>query len=984
MTLPSSIEAHLSEAGFTQTELLILRACIDGAPVSLRELAAQSKKSTGVLDQAMKKLMRRKIMVRKKVNGVPKFALASMDAVLQWIEEDVQQKTEGLLRRKQDFKSFVRALQQHDSKPKVEYFEGDEGIARAYNQLLENNSEELLQFLPLDCHEDTACFSQQRVESNRERRRKNMKLRVIAHDTVFDKRFKERDALEQRETKLVSESRCAIDFEKIISGNTVACFNCAEKTAYFINFPELAQSERNLFEMVWGITDVPVAKQAANLQKEDKTIALRKGLYEFFCTKKSIASLFGLVASAALITGLLYANNVRLNTQRMRDQVIAIAATGAGEIDVEDVNAIHTEADIVKPEWEKLVNQLIGIRDQNPDVRFVYILRETSDPNTFEFVADADSMDPYAVIDLNNDGIIDDADALNPPGDPYDVSDIPGAINGLKKPYADPKPYQDQWGTFISGHAPIKDELGNTVAVLGVDRIAKDVHQLTRESFSLIGVFLIALLCLLVARLYFFYQSLFSEVKKCCINYKRIFQASIFYFACAAIVTGLLYQTHLHLNTQRIRDKITSVAATAALQIDAADVNKIHVINDAYKPEYAKLVTLMDTIRKQNDQILYIYLIRPTAESGLYEFVADADAIDPFTPIDTDGDGEVTEADQLGVPGLPYDVTQMDALMEGEVTEPVANSKPYTDKWGSFYTAYAPIKNQEGQTIALLAVDMWASKVKEFTQSEFHFALVLPSIFSILFALHVFFFERVLLLRIIGIFKKKSVMYAILSMMVLSLLITLGMYKYTLEIMKDEIGNRLMSIAATAAPEIDANDLKNLNFARDMKTEAYQRVFNKLNEIRDNNEDVTYVYVMKPAQEGMFQFVADADSNYFLPDPNDPDPVDVVPPGMYYDSSLFGKKYANTVMKKPVAEEDFMVDQWGTLLIAAAPIYNEKKQAVAFLGLDMDVTKFKESHKAKFKIWNSFIAILILLFIAKVILPTGGSIRKDNKANWPQ
>jgi hypothetical protein len=419
-----------------------------------------------------------------------------MDAVLRWIEEDVQEKTESLLQRKQDFQSFVCTLEQDGTRPKIEYFHGAQGITQAYEKLLETSSKELLQFLPIESKEEEDPLCKMRVELSRTRRRLGVGLRTITHDTHLGKRFQSRDSFCSRQTKLMQEERCPIPFEKIICGDIVACFHHAEERACFIYFPELASGERAMFEGFW---------------KEER-----------------------------------------------------------GE------------------------------------------------------------------------------------------SNISVSLQETKKP----------------------ESLIDNVRLLG-----------TRGGFlSLCGVVLFALIA------------------------------------------------------------------------------------------------------------------------------------------------------------------------------------------------------------------------------------------------------------------------------------TYGMYMYTFEIMKDEIGTRLMSIAATAAPGIDVEDLENLRVARDMKTEEYQRVFEKLNDIRDRNVDIMYVYIMKPVEnsDGMFVFLADADSNYYLPDPSDPDPIDVVPPGTYYDSRLFGEKYGALVMKEPVAEEDFMQDPWGTLLIAAAPIVDSYNKPYAFLGIDMDVSTFKEAHNAKFKPVFWFFIIISIFCMLKI------------------
>jgi hypothetical protein len=61
-----------------------------------------------------------------------------------------------------------------------------------------------------------------------------------------------------------------------------------------------------------------------------------------------------------------------------------------------------------------------------------------------------------------------------------------------------------------------------------------------------------------------------------------------------------------------------------------------------------------------------------------------------------------------------------------------------------------------------------------------------------------------------------------------------------------ETGQRLMAIAATAAIDFNEADLEQLHFAKDMQTDAYQKVFRKLNEIRNKNPDVSYVYILRP------------------------------------------------------------------------------------------------------------------------------------------
>ena len=56
------------------------------------------------------------------------------------------------------------------------------------------------------------------------------------------------------------------------------------------------------------------------------------------------------------------------------------------------------------------------------------------------------------------------------PGDPFDAAPFPELLLGLEGPTAD-RSYDltDAWGVALSGYAPVLDETGRAIAVLGVD-----------------------------------------------------------------------------------------------------------------------------------------------------------------------------------------------------------------------------------------------------------------------------------------------------------------------------------------------------------------------------------------------------------------------------------------------------------------------------------------------------------------------------------
>lgn len=249
--LPSSIEAYLSEAGFSGTEIVVLKKLLEEDALTLRELAAKTGKSTGVLDQSVKKLLKKNILSRESINDTPKYVLASLNSILTWMEEDMKMKQKMMQRRHENFESFVLSLTVGKKRPEMNYFEGLEGIKRAYTQLLERGGD-IVQYGPTLCMTEDDPLRDFRVQWFRDRRNRGIFSRVITHDNPLGRRFQSRDAFEYRRSILVDEDAYPMYFEKIIIGDTVACFQMEEERACFIRYPAMAEHERMFFERLWN------------------------------------------------------------------------------------------------------------------------------------------------------------------------------------------------------------------------------------------------------------------------------------------------------------------------------------------------------------------------------------------------------------------------------------------------------------------------------------------------------------------------------------------------------------------------------------------------------------------------------------------------------------------------------------------------------------------------------------------------------------
>ena len=174
-----------------------------------------------------------------------------------------------------------------------------------------------------------------------------------------------------------------------------------------------------------------------------------------------------------LVTSSLYAAMQVVFRIAIDERLMAVASVASASFEPFTLDSIVGADDVSSDGYRQTVMQLRRIRSYARDVKFIYILRRTEDPNTMVFVADADSLTPDIPVDLNGDGTINEADTLTFPGDPYDVSQYPEFRQAaFVRPFVDPEFTVEQWGTLLAGTAPIFSQSGmgeSAEYVIGVD-----------------------------------------------------------------------------------------------------------------------------------------------------------------------------------------------------------------------------------------------------------------------------------------------------------------------------------------------------------------------------------------------------------------------------------------------------------------------------------------------------------------------------------
>lgn len=718
--------------------------------MTLRELAAKTGKSTGVLDSASKKLLKKGILGKETVNGTPKLTLSSLEAVVSWVHEDSEHKRAAMERREKDLQSFVDSLSTKVSRADIQHFEGVDGLERAYTKLLEVCGGAMLHFLPVRYTETEDPLRDFLVQFFRVRRRQGTITRVIAHDTPLGRRYQSRDPFEFRQTLLVPESVYAFNTEKVVAGDWVGTINHAEKKAFLIRSLEMAHTERAMFEALWkqemakqkeggeSAAVIPVPKE------EEMKTKMVSAAREFFLSRKSLVVFGGVFVLSALLTFWSYQYTRSLEFRHMQETVKSIAATGASQFDSWDLDALHVEKDWEKPEWQRVVSRLETIRLNNDDLTFVYLFRKVeADPAKMEFIADSHSRYPYANtdentnndVDADNDGKVDPEghDKLQWPGQPY-PDPVDEIFEAHEKPTASREFYEDEFGKVISGFAPVKDSSGRVAGILGVDMKYSLLHERVEDIFKPFIFFLGFFLLLIVVRFGAFNRSLLKEFFKLAQTKVFLTITGIFIVLFVALSYGIYLQT-LNLIRDQTAQRLRAIAATTALQINYRDLEPLRFARDMKRPEYQRVFNILNNVRRENFDIQWAYILRPTSNNQIWEFVVDADS-NHFLPMgdDENQDGIISNSEENVFPGFQYDVS-MTPEINNALIESVAEKDFYSDQWGTYISGYAPINNPQGQGVAIVGFDIVISDVVSIAYQKFIRSLVILLLFLILIAI---------------------------------------------------------------------------------------------------------------------------------------------------------------------------------------------------------------------------------------------------------
>jgi len=179
--------------------------------------------------------------------------------------------------------------------------------------------------------------------------------------------------------------------------------------------------------------------------------------------------------STLLALFIIYGEASRLIFEEIRSKILSLVVNSEQLINSADVQAfIDSGGDTQSSAYQKINGELINIRDFNRRsdiyVEYVYLLGQYPKSNHYFFILDLDASGTKGKTHF---------------GEAYPTRlEMKGDI---VTPFVTTHIYSDEWGTWLTGYAPIYNQEGKRIALLGIDVRTKEIY-LELEKLLLYGL----------------------------------------------------------------------------------------------------------------------------------------------------------------------------------------------------------------------------------------------------------------------------------------------------------------------------------------------------------------------------------------------------------------------------------------------------------------------------------------------------------------
>lgn len=172
-------------------------------------------------------------------------------------------------------------------------------------------------------------------------------------------------------------------------------------------------------------------------------------------------------------------------------------------------------------------------------------------------------------------------------------------------------------------------------------------------------------------------------------------------FFAAGLSNFLIYRFSLASQLDQFREGLKALARTAALMVDPDLLIQVPPNREGINSgQYKFIAEKLRQIKKANPSILFIYTVAKTDTPGVWRFIVDPE------PVSAEGGRKKPTS----YPGDRYDASLFPEMLMA-FDGPSADSRLMADDWGVTLSGYAPIRDKDGDAVAVLGIDISAKDV---------------------------------------------------------------------------------------------------------------------------------------------------------------------------------------------------------------------------------------------------------------------------------
>ena len=211
----------------------------------------------------------------------------------------------------------------------------------------------------------------------------------------------------------------------------------------------------------------------------------------------------------------------------------------------------------------------------------------------------------------------------------------------------------------------------------------------------------------------------------CASSTTKIWVSAILAIVIIGSLTAFAYTSEQNALRAATVNGMEATVSVMATQVNASDLAGLKP-GDEMSPKYLAVARSLENMRSMDDTILNAYVLKVNPDKTATFLV------DDLYPLDPQGSAKIGEV------STAPDRNEIFAALSG----PTSSRQPYTTKYGSFMSAYAPIddsvNDSNGNTVAVLAIDMSAKDYNDATSKGG--LILLTGIVSMIIAVGAIFF----------------------------------------------------------------------------------------------------------------------------------------------------------------------------------------------------------------------------------------------------